>query len=320
METRANYVAVGAFVVILLVAAAGVMLWLIGSQFAVKVGYFHISFEGSVSGLTKDSTVRYNGVPVGKVSDIAIDKVHPNHITVVVALDPNTVIRKDAVASLASQGLTGGSYIEISGGTIKAPVIPGSESPPGEEIQSKAGGLQSIFDRAPDVLANALTIEKQVQDILGGRNRAAIDETLENVRKLTAMLAAHDKDIDAILTNLASASKSADETLKSVNQLVRKAGGVVDHVDLTIGDTDAAIKHVDKLVGHADKLVGNVDGTITDIRPGLRDFSQHGEKQLERLIFNADDFIVKLGRLIEEVERNPAKFLFGNHNEGYQPK
>ena len=75
METRANYVAVGAFVVILLVAAAGVMLWLIGSQFAVKVGYFHISFEGSVSGLTKDSTVRYNGVPVGKVSDIAIDKV-----------------------------------------------------------------------------------------------------------------------------------------------------------------------------------------------------------------------------------------------------
>src|SRR6185312_11121012 len=81
METRANYVAVGAFVVVLLLSAAGVLLWIIGSQFDVKVAYFHMSFAGSVSGLTKDSTVRYNGVPVGKVSDIAIDKDNPGHIT-----------------------------------------------------------------------------------------------------------------------------------------------------------------------------------------------------------------------------------------------
>ncbi len=88
METRANYVAVGAFVVVLLVAAAGVMMWVIGSQFNTKQAYFHMSFAGSVSGLTKDAAVRYNGVPVGKVTVIAIDNNNPNHITVVVALDP----------------------------------------------------------------------------------------------------------------------------------------------------------------------------------------------------------------------------------------
>src|SRR6185312_5538523 len=281
METRANYVAVGAFVVVLLLSAAGVLLWIIGSQFDVKVAYFHMSFAGSVSGLTKDSTVRYNGVPVGKVSDIAIDKDNPGHITVVVALDPGTVIRQDAVASLASQGLT--------------------------------GGLQSLFDKAPEVMEKLLGIEDQLHDILGGKNRAAIDETVENIRKVTAAVAAHSSDIEQILSNTADATKQIDALAKSADQVVQKAGGVVDHAD-------AAVGHVDKLVGHADKLIGNVDGTVNDMRPGLRDFSQRGEKQLEQLIGNFNAFVIKVSRVVDELERDPGKFLFGDHNEGYKPK
>src|ERR1700691_1102890 len=98
METRANYVAVGAFVLVLLAGAAGVLLWLVGNQFSTIVAYYEISFTGSVSGLDKDSQVRYNGVPIGKVTEIDIDQVNPNHIRVVVALDPVVIIRSDVVA------------------------------------------------------------------------------------------------------------------------------------------------------------------------------------------------------------------------------
>lgn len=88
---------------------------------------------------------------------------------------------------------------------------------------------------------------------------------------------------------------------------------MVDHAD-------AAVGHVDKLVGHADKLIGNVDGTVNDMRPGLRDFSQRGEKQLEQLIGNFNAFVIKVSRVVDELERDPGKFLFGDHNEGYKPK
>jgi phospholipid/cholesterol/gamma-HCH transport system substrate-binding protein len=320
METRANYVAVGAFVVLLLIAAAGVMLWIIGSQFNTQSAYFHMSFAGSVAGLTKDAAVRYNGVPVGKVTDITIEKDNPGHIQVVVALDPRTVIRQDAIAALASQGLTGGSYVEISGGTPSSPPYVNIYEPPGQPIGTKAGGLQSIFDRAPEVMEKLLVIEDQIHDILGGKNRVAIDQTVENLRKLTAALAAHTDDIEKILSNAADATQQIDVLAKSANQVVQKAGNAVDHVDTTIGHVDTAVGHVDKLIGHADKLVGNVDGTITDMRPGLRDLSQHGEKQLEQLIGNANDLVIKVGRVVDELERNPAKFLFGDHNEGYKPK
>jgi phospholipid/cholesterol/gamma-HCH transport system substrate-binding protein len=66
--------------------------------------------------------------------------------------------------------------------------------------------------------------------------------------------------------------------------------------------------------------VGNVDGTVTDIRPGLRNLTQSGEKQLEQLLINANDLVIKVSRVVDELGRNPAKFLFGDHNQGYQPK
>ncbi|HEY5211176.1 MAG TPA: MlaD family protein [Stellaceae bacterium] len=313
METRANYIAVGAFVLILLAAGAGVLLWLIGSQFDTTVAYYEISFAGSVAGLGKDSAVRYNGVQVGKVSQIEIDKQNPNHVTVLVALEPSAIIREDAVATLAMQGLTGGSYIEIGGGSAGAPPFPHRDRKPYPFIKSESSGLQSIFDKAPEVLKKVLAIEDQLHDILGGKNRAAIDQTIENVRKLTATLAGHSAEIDAILNSSADATHQIDETAKSINQLVKKADGTMTRVDTAIG-------HADKLIGHTDKFVGNIDGTITEIRPGLRDLSQHGGKQLEQILVNANDLVIKVSRVVDELERNPSKFLFGDHNQGYQPR
>jgi phospholipid/cholesterol/gamma-HCH transport system substrate-binding protein len=320
METRANYVAVGAFVVILLLGAAGVMAWVLGGKFNTQRAFFHISFAGSVSGLTRDSGVRYNGVPVGKVTDIVIDKEHPNHVTVVVALDPTTVIREDAVATLATQGLTGGSYIEISGGTPESPPFANEYEPMGPLILSRTGGLQSVFDRAPELMDRFLAIEDQIRDILGGKNRAAIDETLENLRKLSAALASHSGDVEQILANTADATKKIDQLATTANQVMEKAGGVVAHVDTTVGRVNTAVGHADKLIGHADKLVGNVDATVTDMRPGLRDLSQRGVRQIEQLVVNLNDLVTRAGRVVDELARNPSRFLFGDRNAGYQPR
>jgi phospholipid/cholesterol/gamma-HCH transport system substrate-binding protein len=320
METRANYVAVGAFVIVLLAGAAAVMIWIIGNQFNAKLAYFHMSFAGSVSGLTKDAAVRYNGVPVGKVTDIAIDKNNPNHISVIVALDPGTEIRRDAVSSLASQGLTGGSYIEISGGTSGSPPYVNDYQPPGPLIQSRTGGLQSIFDKAPEVMEKLLSIEDQIHDVLGGKNRASIDETVENIRKLSAVLASHSEQVGAILDNTADATQQVATLARSANQLIARTGNVVDHVDHAFQSFDTASTKVGSLAGKGDKLMDNLNGTVTDMRPGLRDLSQRGERQLEQLIVNANDFIIRVGRVVDELESNPSKFLLGDHNEGYKPR
>jgi phospholipid/cholesterol/gamma-HCH transport system substrate-binding protein len=313
METRANYVAVGAFVLILMAGAAGVLLWLVGGQFNAQVANYEINFAGSVAGLGKDSPVRYNGIQVGKVAEIDIDELNPNHVRVIVALNPTTIIRSNAVATLAMQGLTGGSYIEISGGTAEAPPFPHRAEPPYPLIHSQSSGLQTIFDKAPEVLKELLVIENRIDDILNDKNRAAIAETLDNVRKLTTDLAAHRKDIDTVLDNTADASRRLDIAAGSIDRLARKTEITMNHVDAALGQANRLFQTTNRLVDHADRAV-------QENRPGLRNLTTRGVNQLERLLDNANDLTVKLGRVVDELQRNPSRFLFGSRQSGYQPR
>ena len=320
METRANYVAVGAFVLVLLLGAAGVLIWLVGGQFGATYAYYEISFAGSVSGLDLDSAVRYNGVPVGKVSEIDIDQLNPNHIRVIVALDPVAVIRSDAVATLKTPLVSGGATIEITGGSNSVPPFPHRTSPPFPFIQSQSSGLESVFDKAPEAVKRLIEIEDQIKVILNEKNEAAIAETLENIRVFTGALAAHSGDIDTILKNTTRLSADLDDTAKAATDTVRQVGGTLTKVDNALGKVDTAIGHGDVLIGHTDKLIGNVDGAIAENRPGIKEFTSRGLTGVEQLIGNANDLIIKLSRVADELQRDPSRFLFGDQNKGYQPK
>ena len=73
METRAHYVAVGAFVFVIFFVAIGAVLWLGGIEFSRELERYYVFFKGSVAGLSKGSAVQYNGIPVGRVTDIRVD-------------------------------------------------------------------------------------------------------------------------------------------------------------------------------------------------------------------------------------------------------
>jgi len=123
METRANYVAVGAFVLVVLAGIMVSVLWLARAQFATEYQYFETHLAGSVSGLGDGAPVRLNGIQVGRVARIELDPEDPKLVTLVLQVSKAIEIHADAVASLESQGLTGVSYVEISGGTLSSPPL-----------------------------------------------------------------------------------------------------------------------------------------------------------------------------------------------------
>ena len=108
METKANYVAVGAFV---LVCVLGAVLWLAGAQYSEEYAYYRTIFSGSVTGLGGGTVVRYNGIEVGHVSKLDFDPDDPKSVVVTLQINPVLKIHSDSVASIASEGLTGGSYV-----------------------------------------------------------------------------------------------------------------------------------------------------------------------------------------------------------------
>ena len=128
METHSNNFLVGAFVLVLLISFGLFGAWVARMHFETKSDEYYVDFPGSVSGIAPGSAVRYRGIPIGTVSDIKLDPVNIEHIRVTVELQPGTPIKSDAVASLEIQGLTGGAFVQISGGTQDAPLLKKDES------------------------------------------------------------------------------------------------------------------------------------------------------------------------------------------------
>src|SRR3569833_2273453 len=111
METKANYVAVGAFVLACVIGLVVTILWLAGIQYSQEYAYYQANFKGSITGLGKGTVARYNGIEVGRVTNLDFDPLDPKTVIVTMQVQPNLIIREDSVASIDSQGFTGGAYV-----------------------------------------------------------------------------------------------------------------------------------------------------------------------------------------------------------------
>ena len=317
METRANYVAVGAFVITLLVAAVVAVVWLARIEFNQESAFYDIYFTGSVTGLSPSSEVRYNGIRVGRVREIRIDPQNLQQVRVTIELEQSALIKSDAVASLEILGLTGVAYIEISGGSQTAPPL---EAEPGQRypvIASRQSALERVFASGPELLTRLVEIADKLSAVLDEHNRAAITETFDNLRRVTAVAAARSGDLDSMLGDAAEAVRDLRGTMSAANQALTELHQILAER----GDGRSALQAVDQAARKLDKLSTDLDALVQENRPGLREFSQRGLNELNQLLVDARTLLSGLTRLSDEIERDPPRFLFGgNRREGYQPR
>ena len=123
METKANHLIVGSFVLILAAGLLFFIVWIAKFQVAATFTRYDIFFDGSVTGLVEGSAVRYSGVKVGEVVFIGLDRQNPNQVRAMIEVEAETPIRTDTVASLELEGLAGGRYILLRGGSPEAPPL-----------------------------------------------------------------------------------------------------------------------------------------------------------------------------------------------------
>ena len=117
MDRDANYVAVGAFVLLVIAMAVSFVFWYTDQQDKRTYQRYEIYFPGSVSGLTAGSPVRYLGVDVGKVVRIMLDPQQRKTVQVIVDIDSTAPIDDRTRASLSLQGVTGLLFVDLEAGS-----------------------------------------------------------------------------------------------------------------------------------------------------------------------------------------------------------
>ena len=312
MEARANYVAVGAFVLLVLAGILLSALWLARVEFKTDFRTYQTHVAGSVSGLDIGAPVRLNGIDVGWVKRIDLDPANPDLVTLVLNVRGSIRLHADAVASLETQGLTGASYVEISGGTLASPpliVVHGQRYP---TIASRPSSLQQVFANAPEVLAHLLVIANRVEAVLDDKNRAAIAETLANLRDTTGVVDRRSQDIDRAISD-------AGETMHNLATASAMVDVLVANLEHTSGKADRLVAASDTTFNRAGKLAGDLDSVVRSSAPGVERLTTTDTARLDQLLVAANRLTASLTRLSQGLERNPQQVLFGAHLDGYRP-
>jgi len=300
METRARYILVGLFTLFSLLAGLGFILWLAKVQLDRTYAQYDIVFD-TVAGLGQASVVRYNGVNVGQVLTIALDEEDPSLVRVRIEIDASTPVRTDTMATLASQGVTGVSYVALEGGRADAPRL--VTMPPADVplIASRPSVVQGLITDAPDLLAEAISLMRDIRGFTTRENSAAITAILANVESATAR-------IDTMATRTEAVMAAAEVTLAQADAALLEAQSAFASVN-TVIEAD--------LPGIIQRLGTTIDA-LGRTASGLEDFSRNGLPQFSAFATEGRALVANINALTNRIGSDPGRFILGSQTPEYR--
>lgn len=205
METKANYLMIGGFVLGVLALAFIFVFWM--SNFAGGGKRYYIVFESSVAGLTTGSSVGFNGIRVGEVQSFQLDPEDARKVQVLISVRDDTPVRENSHATIQSMGLTGGSGVQITPGSPDSPFLVATAENPIPVIAADPGSGQGVFEAGSAALNNANVFISKLNALLD-QNEKSINTTMANVEQFTTMLAEKKEDIGQAITDVKEGANS----------------------------------------------------------------------------------------------------------------
>jgi phospholipid/cholesterol/gamma-HCH transport system substrate-binding protein len=251
-------------------------------------------------------------------------------IQVTLSLKPGTPIKVDTVASLQLQGITGLSFVQLSGGTRDSPDL---QPPPGKRratIPSKRSTIEQVFENAPELLTQLGAVAARAADVLSPENQKQITAILQNLSVFSGALAHSSDSIESIVDNGAATMSDLRGAAESLNKLAVQLSGLSNELGgdakkffadtaALERDASATIAEVRKTAKAFGALADDLDKVVVSSRGPIRDFTASGLYDLSQFISEARILVASLTRLAYQLERDPARFLFGDQQKGFEP-
>ncbi|KUJ73146.1 hypothetical protein AVO45_15485 [Ruegeria marisrubri] len=316
METRANYILIGAFTLAGILGLFGFLLWLAKVEVTRQYAYYDVLFD-NVSGLSTAGDVRFNGLPVGQVVSLRLDEDDPSKVRVRLEVDAQTPIKTDTIAELQSLGVTGVSYVALTGGSPEAELLE-----PGQVIQSRRSALQSLFEGAPELLNKAIDLLEDLQSVVDEQNRQAVNELLDNLASASGRLDNALSDFEALSDDLGGAAReiasftdrlrelsdtaettlaTATETLTSAKDAADTAVGTLDTAKEAFATADGLMQNeLSEFLQRGSEAASTLDTTVKNLEPSVTATVQAAQSLIETRLPELADQVQETARVLEE--------------------
>jgi len=306
METKANYVVVGIFTIVAILAAFGFVYWTAGIGDRGETAPLRFRIPGSASGLGRGSAVLFNGVKVGEVDSVHLDFSNPRVAIAEAIVDRRTPITQSTQADVGLAGLTGQANIELRGGNPQERNLLdlAEEQDAVAEITANPSAVTNLLQTAQSLLTRADSVVDQLEGFVTDA-REPLTGTIRNVETFSDALARNAAGIDSFLANVTSLSESIskvsgrlDSTLTAAEELItsvdrERVAKIVENVDTFTQRLSDASDRLDTIMTSVDEAVSNINN-----------FSQQ-----------AGGTVSKINRLVDGIEPDAVAGAVSNFEE-----
>ncbi|HEX5263659.1 MAG TPA: MlaD family protein [Phenylobacterium sp.] len=308
MEKNANYALVGLSSLILFVGLVIFVVWLARISFSQEYDLYDIVFDGPVRGLNQGGEVHFNGIKVGEVTKIALDRTNPSRVIARARVTSDVPIRVDSYATLEPQGITGVNYIQITAGTPAKPLLKVVEkarceakglSPCIPILKSQRSALADLLEGGGTVLTRTIEALDRVNRVLSDQNIKTFSATLSDAQAISAELRERKAivaDAQKLIQDLDAATQRADAILASTQNIV---------------DTDGrrSVKQIADAAEEAKNTAKDLRAMVAKLQGPTTDFANTGLPQITAAIVQLQTAVESLQRLVNEIQRSPSGAL-----------
>lgn len=268
----------------------------------------------NVEGLRAGDAVQVAGVKLGKVDEITLK---PDGVRVKLRLDTKAVVRRDSVARLDYQALSGTRFISISLGTPNAATLKDGETveaevPPSitQMVDQLQGVAKSVQDLADSLNRNQDHLLNNVNALIE-ENRTALQHTLENIDSITTKLDSGEGTMaklindstlyDRASTVMSDLQKISDRLARGegdLGRLVNSDGALYDEVRETVASLNTTATNLEEISTRVRNGEGTLGRIVSD--DALYQEAQDAVRGLDRATAGIEDQspISVLGTLI----------------------
>ena len=309
MDRDANYVAVGAFVVVVLAMATVFVLWYTNARETREYQRYEVYFSGSVSGLNEGSTVRYLGVNVGKVARIRLDPRAADRVVALIDVDKATPVGAKTLARLTMQGVTGLLFIDLSQASdatiATAPAVPSQGFP---VIRAVPSDFDIFVSSLPELVADATRVTRRLNTLLGDENLAAARGAIANLRAATEPLPAATRDAAKLVAELRSAVAEAHGVADDAHRLVSGASPEVR----------GALARLDEAANNLAGISRRLDALLARHEADVDRFAGRGLDDFGALVREGRDAASELRELAHALHEKPSQLLYEPPRSGVE--
>lgn len=300
MEKNANYALVGLSTLILFIGLVIFSIWLARIAFARDYDVYDILFQGPVRGLTEGGEVHFNGIKVGEVTNISLDRTNPSRVLSRIRVTSDVPIRVDSFATLEPQGITGLNYVQITAGTPTRPLLK-ETAPEGRVpiIQSQRSTLSDLLEGGGTVLSRTVEALDRVNRVLSDENILTIGAAVSDVQAVTAEL----RERKALIADAQVALQNIGAAAEETRALAASTRDIVDT------DGRRAMASLSEAAAEAEAASADLRRMLGQLEGPTSDFAAYGLPQITRSAETLQQAAEALTRLTNDISNDPRSVV-----------